>query len=84
VNANNETEDQTDDKLDLLEGIALDIIARLKMDGRNGLHKVDVSECDLDPIDPLLVDNCIGWRFEFTITNPIDICYNSNNWITPN
>jgi hypothetical protein len=80
LNALNETEDQQDDKYDALEGIALDIITKLLKDGKEGIHKIDVSECDLDPVDPLLVDNCIGWRFEFTITNAINLCYNPENW----
>lgn len=80
LNANNETEDQQDDKLDLLEGIALDVITKLLQDGKEGLHRIDVAECDLDPIDPLLVDNCIGWRFEFNIVNTLDLCFNPLNW----
>jgi hypothetical protein len=80
MNVLNESEEQQDDKLDMLEGIALDIITKLAKDGRDGIHKIDISECDLDPIDPLLVDNCIGWRFEFSLTNPINMCFNPNNW----
>jgi hypothetical protein len=81
MNANNRTDDQQDDTLDQLEGIALDIISKLRKDAVEGIHKINISECDLDPIDPLLVDNCIGWRFEFTITNAINICYIPENWI---
>ena len=80
MNANNDTEADQDDTLDVLEGIALDVISKLRKDAVDGLHKIDISECDLDPIDPLLVDNCIGWRFEFTITNAINICFNPENW----
>lgn len=76
----NRTDDEMDDEWDTLEGIALDVISRLYKDAKAGVHKIDISECDLDPVDPLLVDDCIGWRFEFTISNAINICYNADNW----
>jgi hypothetical protein len=62
------------------EEICMDIISRLKRDAKNKLHYVDVSELDMTPIDPLLIDGCIGWRIEFTLGRQIDICYKPENW----
>jgi hypothetical protein len=74
------TEANRDEKWEIAETICMDIISRLKKDARAKLHTVDISELDMTPIDPLLIDNCIGWRIEFTLGRVIDICYNAENW----
>ena len=74
------TEAQMDNMLDELEAIVFDLMAKLLKDAKENGSKIDLSESDIYPIDPLLVDNLIGWRFEFKLTGTINICYNEARW----
>jgi hypothetical protein len=74
------TEEEIDDLWEEAEEICMDIISKLKKDAKAKLHTVDISELDMTPIDPLLIDGCIGWRIEFTLGRQIDICYKPENW----
>lgn len=62
------------------EQICIDIIARLRKDARSRMHTIDMDYMDMEPIDPLLVDNAIGWRVEFKIGRAVNICYNEEKW----
>jgi len=79
VDTINKTKDQQQEVMDDLEIIALDILSKLKKDARENVHKIDLSGT-IEPVDPLLIDNCIGVRFEFEMTNVFTITYNSEHW----
>jgi hypothetical protein len=79
VDTINKTKLQQYEVMDQLEEIALDILSKLKKDARENLHKIELSGT-IEPVDPLLIDNCIGVRFEFEMTNVFTITYNSENW----
>jgi hypothetical protein len=79
VDTINKTKPQQYEVMDQLEEIALDILSKLKKDARENLHKIELSGT-IEPVDPLLIDNCIGVRFEFEMTNVFTITYNSENW----
>jgi hypothetical protein len=79
VDTINKTKAQQYEVMDELEEIALDILSKLKKDARENLHKIELSGT-IEPVDPLLIDNCIGVRFEFEMTNVFTITYNSANW----
>ena len=75
----NKTKEEQEEVMDDLEIIALDILSKLKKDARENVHKIDLSGT-IEPVDPLLIDNCIGVRFEFEMTNVFTITYNSEHW----
>lgn len=75
----NKTDDQQDEVMDLVEEIALDILSKLKKDARENLHKIELSGT-VEPVNPLLIDDVIGVRFEFEMTNTFTITYNAAHW----
>lgn len=75
----NKTKTEQEEVMDKLEEIALDILSKLKKDARENKHKIELSGT-IEPVDPLLIDNCIGVRFEFEMTNVFTITYISENW----
>jgi hypothetical protein len=75
----NKTKAQQEEVMDTLEEIALDILSKLKKDARENVHKIDLSGT-IEPVDPLLIDDCIGVRFEFEMTNVFTITYIPENW----
>lgn len=79
VDTINNTKTQQEEVMDDLEEIALDILSKLKKDARENVHKIDLSGT-IEPVDPLLIDNCIGVRFEFEMTNVFTITYNAAHW----
>jgi len=61
--------------------IALDIIAKMNQDYKDkiiGFYSPNNS--NLEAIDTITLDGDIGWRYEFTISDPMLICYNPEKW----
>lgn len=77
---NHLSEDEQDELWEQAENICIDIIARLKKDAKTRVHTIDINYMDMEPIDPLLVDSAVGWRVEFKIGQPVNICYNAEKW----
>jgi hypothetical protein len=75
----NKTKAEQYEIMDQLEVIALDILSKLKKDARENIHKIELSGT-IEPVDPLLIDDCIGVRFEFEMTNVFTITYNAAHW----
>lgn len=74
------SEAERDDLWEQAEQICIDIIARLRKDAKTRMHTIDINYMDMEPIDPLLVDNAIGWRVEFKIGRQVSICFNEEKW----
>lgn len=79
LDAENKTDDEQDEVMDQLEEIALDILSKLKKDARENLHKIELSGT-VEPVNPLLIDNVVGLRFEFEMKNTFTITYNAEHW----
>lgn len=61
--------------------IALDIIAKMNKDRYdNVLSWFTPNGSTLDPIDTITLDGDIGWRYEFALSNPVDLCFNPLKW----
>lgn len=81
-NDKNEDEAEVEEKWERCAGYCLDVISRLRQDANSGQHNVRLDIMDMDPIEPLLVDNCLGWRVEFKLQSPVNICYQAEKWKT--
>ena len=79
LDAENKNDDEQDEVMDELEEIALDILSKLKKDARENLHKIELSGT-VEPVNPLLIDNVVGLRFEFEMKNVFTITYNAAHW----
>lgn len=79
LNKRDKTEDEQHDQYDELEEIALDILSLLAKDAKANRHKITL-DGTLEPVDPLLIDGYIGWRFEFNMKNSISVNYKPENW----
>ncbi len=61
--------------------IALEFVARIRHDARQRAQNLIAAEAfSLDPLDTLFVDNDFGWRVEFSLKKPIDLCHSSEPW----
>lgn len=61
--------------------IAMDIIGKLNKDYKErtiGFYSPNGSS--LDAIDTITLDGDIGWRYEFALSQPVEICYNVLKW----
>jgi hypothetical protein len=79
LNERDKTEAEQEDLYDELEEIALDVLSRLAKDAKANLHKITI-DGTLEPIDPLLIDGFVGWRFEFEMKNWVEVNYKTENW----
>jgi hypothetical protein len=80
LNERDKTEAEQEQLYDDLEEIALDILSLLQKDALKPKgHKITI-DGTLEPIDPLLIDGWVGWRFEFVLKNTADVTYKPDNW----
>lgn len=71
----------TDQLEEAMFAIATDIIAKMLDDVREGiLEWFEPAGASLDPIDHITLDAALGWRFEFQISDTIDLCVNPLKW----
>ena len=56
--------------------ILYSVLSRIKKDNRG----FELSKKPIDPVSPLFVSNLVGWRYEFDIQEPIDLCYHPEDW----
>lgn len=61
--------------------IAIDIISKMNEDYiSDNTFKFSLQGSRLDPVDTITLSGDIGWRFEFTIEDPLAICFNPLKW----
>lgn len=72
--------DAEEDRLwELTEGIALQVVARMRKDRKKKLFAFDGNVL-LEAVNTLTVANEIGWRFEFELTKQAGLCYDASQW----
>ncbi|RDC63294.1 hypothetical protein [Adhaeribacter pallidiroseus] len=81
-NAPDASETELDEIWEKTENIALDILSRMRKDRKEHRFFINLSQVQLDPVSTLFIDSDYGWRMEFSLDKPINICYNPANWTT--
>jgi hypothetical protein len=60
--------------------IALQAIAKMKKDFQERLINIDPDSFEMNAISSMFADTAVGWRVEFRINDPIQICFDASKW----
>lgn len=64
--------------------ILMDIIGKMYQDYKDAtIVWFSPIGATIDPIDTITLDADIGWRFEFSLSDPIDVCYHADKFTPP-
>lgn len=56
--------------------ILYSVLSRIKQENRG----FTLSKKPIDPVSPMFVSNLVGWRYEFDIEEPLDLCFKAEEW----
>jgi hypothetical protein len=73
--------DQEDLVWDETEEITLQVLSYMKKNRKNFHYNQD--SVKMDPVDKMFVDNTFGWWIDFTMDDPIELCYDESKWEEP-